>query len=358
MIDMLSKERTLLVINPAARSGKVALLWQEQEAPVLGLLGRENTEVFFTHSEDHGQRAVRAALQAGVRKVVVIGGDGTVSEAVQGFFENGKSIAPEATLAVLPSGRGDDFLKSVLNTRFLSSQAAWNHGIEILKKGATQSIDVGHIQWLGPNGAEVKPDHLADRADTRPMVGKKYFINIASFAFPGLVVQRVQSKTGFWSTSFVGRSAWTYAMQAVLANSAYVPLPIQVKVDGEIFYEGKIHSGYILNGRYNAGGICWDRTARLDDGYFNVLILDGSNAWKSFKGSSHLALSSGKVPPPEDSSRTGIYSKKGKCIEVMLQGDITKPHPLFEVDGDLPEPDQAVGARFTILPQSLSVVSG
>ena len=68
----------------------------------------------------------RDALRAGYQTIAVIGGDGTLSETAEGFFDLANSgdltslptaINPAAALAILPAGTGDDFARGLMKRR-------------------------------------------------------------------------------------------------------------------------------------------------------------------------------------------------------------------------------------------------
>ena len=64
----------------------------------------------------------RDAIIRGVGRVVAVGGDGTLSEVVNGYLdESGRAVNPDATIGLLPSGTGSDF-----SDRLDSEQPNWH----------------------------------------------------------------------------------------------------------------------------------------------------------------------------------------------------------------------------------------
>ena len=101
-------ETFLAVVNPAAGAGRCGKL-----APAaLEDLRRVGIKIETAESRAPGDatRLVREAYQAGYRKFLAVGGDGTSFEIVNGLFP---AAAPEErpTLAFLPLGTGNSFLR-------------------------------------------------------------------------------------------------------------------------------------------------------------------------------------------------------------------------------------------------------
>ena len=101
-------ETFLAVVNPAAGAGRCGKL-----APAaLEDLRRAGIKIETAESRAPGDatRLVREAYQAGYRKFLAVGGDGTSFEIVNGLFP---AAAPEErpTLAFLPLGTGNSFLR-------------------------------------------------------------------------------------------------------------------------------------------------------------------------------------------------------------------------------------------------------
>jgi diacylglycerol kinase (ATP) len=266
---------------------------------------------------------------------VVVGGDGTVSETVQGFFDgDGKPVSASATLAVMPAGRGDDFFKMLAGRRCKSSDEAWEQGLMLLREGSPKPADVGSIRWL--SGGAHSEGRAFDRA----------FVNIASFGFPGLVVKRVREKAGPLGRTHAGKSGWAYLTQIVTGMAEYKPVSVEVKVDGKTVFDGPLFSGFVLNGGYNAGGMRWSDEARIDDGIFNVVLSEPRTPFQTLKSGPRML--SGDWRGVE-----GIHIFSGAKVEVRARG--RRDFPLFEIDGEQPEPASTEGAIIEAMPGAIRV---
>ncbi|MCA9514134.1 MAG: acylglycerol kinase family protein, partial [Myxococcales bacterium] len=108
----LSHPETLVVINERAGAGAMADVFRRTEHPLRDAIG--DFDVAFTDYVGHATELVRDGLLNGYRRVVVGGGDGTLNEAVNGWFgADGAPIAPDARMALLTGGTGGDFRKTI-----------------------------------------------------------------------------------------------------------------------------------------------------------------------------------------------------------------------------------------------------
>ena len=112
--------RTLVIINNIAAKARRAWPAIHKQLAATGIA----YEVYETEGPGEATSHARAALKAGIRSIAVVGGDGTLSEAAEGFFEFNDdvqvlptSINPAASLAILPAGTGDDFARGLCGTR-------------------------------------------------------------------------------------------------------------------------------------------------------------------------------------------------------------------------------------------------
>ncbi|MGK5082837.1 diacylglycerol kinase family protein [Bdellovibrionota bacterium FG-1] len=323
----MSAHSTMILVNPQAREGEVGRRWPDLEHQVLGVLGEGSARVEFTSALDYGSGAIRKALKEGIERILVVGGDGTVSEAIQGFFEEGRLISKDAILMVMPAGRGDDFFKAMVGHRCLSSDDAWMQGLELIRSGKPQYTDLGSVVWI-------------------PRLGKncqdRVFINVASFGFPGLVVKRVRERAGVLGRTHLGKSGWTYLIQIVTGMMGYTPVLVEVRVDDEMVFDGPIFSGFVMNGCYNAGGMRWSDEAHLDDGIFQVVLAEP-------RGLLATALTGSRILSGHWKGVPGVHCLSGRKIEIRSKSDGKRGFPLFEIDGEQPEPSKTQGAVFEVL---------
>lgn len=121
-----------LIVNPSAGKGAAARI----VPAVQSRLERQGISctVRMTRAAHEIRTAVAEALRAGAECVAVLGGDGSVHEAVNGYVGAARR---EQALAVIPAGTGNDFAK------MLGLAAGWRVACDRLAAGARRRVDVG-----------------------------------------------------------------------------------------------------------------------------------------------------------------------------------------------------------------------
>lgn len=312
-----TKEPFLLVVNPRAGAGRA-----EKNLPRLEKALREagaTFDVARTSRAGHATEIVRDALGRGVRGIAVVGGDGTLNEAVNGFFDpDGKTIAPEAWLGPLSIGTGGDFRKTIGSPHV----GMGGSGIEALATKMLWSkprpIDAGWLEFVGNDGAPAK----------------RAFLNIASFGAGGLV-DRLVNETPKWMGGtpafFVG---------TLRALSRYSPQAVRVTIDDGAPRETRVVNLAVANGRYFGGGMMIAPDAEIDDGAFDVVGLE-----MTVRASLRLTSS---LYTGKHLRQPGVTSARGAVVraEPVDPSD----HVLLDVDGEAPG---RLPATFTIRSRSL-----
>ena len=312
MIDG-DRARTLVVVNPASAGGRTMQRWPGSAALLQGL--GVDFHVHFTTAPGDATTAVRSALRDGTQRVVAVGGDGTLNEVVNGFFDDdGTPLGDDVVLGVVPSGSGGDFRRTadiartpVESTRLLAAAAA-------------RRVDIGRITF-------------ADGS-------RRHFINIADCGIGGEVVARVNSN-GYKGGGLRGSAVFLYESLAALVR--YGGRAVRITMDGDTV-ERMVQSVVVANGRYFGGGMCVAPGAELCDGVFDVVVIDAMSRTRAM--TSMPALYRGSHV-----RMNGVSVRRAR--EVRIE-HLERPL-LFDVEG---EQVGETPATITCLPGAVRLVMG
>jgi diacylglycerol kinase family enzyme len=138
----LTRERSLVALNPASRHGAGAERWRRVCQAVAE---RFDAEVVETDEQSHWSAQVGAALDSGVRNFIAAGGDGTVNALLNALAGAKRSVPlREVTLGAVGLGSSNDFHKPF---------AEIVQGIPV-RLGAAAARDVGRARYLDDAGVE------------------------------------------------------------------------------------------------------------------------------------------------------------------------------------------------------------
>ncbi|MBQ1939492.1 MAG: acylglycerol kinase family protein, partial [Alistipes sp.] len=99
-----------MIVNPVAGGGRGL-----DHFPQVSRLLREagvHAEPVFTEHKFHAVELTVSAVKAGYRHILVVGGDGTLHEVVNGLFIQQEVTPSEVLLAIIPVGTGNDWARS------------------------------------------------------------------------------------------------------------------------------------------------------------------------------------------------------------------------------------------------------
>jgi diacylglycerol kinase (ATP) len=243
----------LVVVNPASSGGRTYRRWPATAALLLG--AGIDFETRLTRAPGEATEMVRGALRDGCSHVIAVGGDGTLNEVVHGFFDDrGTPINAEATLGLIPSGTGGDFRKAA------GIPAATERAVDVLAAGHSRRVDAGRIDFSDGSS--------------------RHFINIADCGLGGDVVARVNRnphKTGGLRGTAVFLGASLAALWSFRAQ------PVRMEIDGRRL-EATVESVVVANGRYFGAGMHIAPGAALDDGLFDVVVVEERGHLRSLRG--------------------------------------------------------------------------
>jgi len=215
-----------VIVNPVAGGHRALAVWQRLEAAAR--LAFPRLVATQTIGPAHATSIARAAAQRGASHVLVVGGDGTIQEAVAGL------IHTPTVLGVIPAGTGNDFSRTHRIPR--------DHGLalKVASGGNVRRIDIG-------------------------LVNDRPYVNVAGVGFDAEVAAWTK-----YRTRLVGGAA-LYVAGVLTQLVAYRPQPLNISLDGQERVQ-KCLLIAVGNGRYYGGGMMMCPDARPDDGVFDVVI--------------------------------------------------------------------------------------
>ena len=229
----------VFLVNPAAANGSTGRRWPElaRRAAALGLQG----ETLVSERPGHLAELAAEAAAAGATAIVVVGGDGTVHEVVDGLARAGASDRVE--LGLIPFGTGRDFARSLRIPRRLDD------ALEVVRGGRVRTVDIGRATYASDNGEAVA-----------------HFANFAGAGISGAIADRANRTT----KAFGGRLSFIWATLAVFTR--WQPTEMTVEIDGER-RQVLLLEALAMNGDYTAGGMWVAPEASLEDGTFDVVLI-------------------------------------------------------------------------------------
>ena len=295
-----SKTRARVICNPTSGGGCEPEVIREE----LEDLGAEWID---THGAGDAQEAAEEWSDG---LLVVVGGDGTVNEVVNGL---GRAGFPEdVTLAVRPMGTGNDLAATL--------------AIPSEPEGATDAIRQGRVRTL--DVARIRSEGVEER----------FFINVATGGFgaetSSLADEELKSRWG----------KLAYFRASLEKARDFDVREVRVTLDGEERMMRAVNVA-IGNCRYAGGGWLAAPRANPEDGLLDLVVIEDVGLKEA------LALAPAALARSDYLDKEGVFSARAKRIWIE-----TEPGRLeFTADGELigDEP-----AEFEIIPHALKVVVG
>ena len=315
-------EQWIVIVNVYAASKKAGSRWRGAES-VLKHYGIDY-QCHYTGADGNARDLAFNAASQGCRRMIAVGGDGTVHDVLNGimaYVDSAEAAAAgvssdDFTFAVLPMGSGNDWIRSTGVPKDMKKAVA------LLASGSFIRQDVVKVSLLDSDSS-VK-SHL-------------YMVNIAGVGIDADVCRVVNvNKT----LGYRGKSLYVLGLLKCLKKR--VPVKVSVLCDDDVLYDGHILSIAFGVGKYSGGGMRQTSDAVLDDGLVDVTIIPelplriiACKAYRLFTGTF------AKVRE--------LYVGRGRTVEVR-PADV---HPYAEVDGEV------VGqapVRFEVMPSQINVL--
>lgn len=302
-----------IIINP--KSGKRAF---RRQRIYLWKLLRKRREPFVYRVTKYAEHAIelgRELVERGCDEILVLGGDGTLSEVINGIM---RADIPEEQRAkisfgIMPRGTGNDW------GRFWGLTKDFKKSLDRFFNGEKQPLDVGCVTYWR-NG----------------IVHHRYFINSVGFGVDSLTCQ--------WATTlkyYIGSHHVNYFFALLAALCVHKSQKIELIVDGKTIVNDMLFTMNIGNGPFSGGGIKQNPDADPRDGVFHSIFVQTPTFRQVLKAIPRLF--NGRLTDLDF-----VHSFVGKEVEVN-----TRKHLMFEADGML---ENIMGpCRITCLHNALSM---
>jgi YegS/Rv2252/BmrU family lipid kinase len=296
-----AKTKARVIFNPASGGGDRSL---DELRDELGAFDLDWVET------GGPKDACRAAEEWRDGLLIVVGGDGTVNEAVNGL---GQAGFPEGvTLASLPAGTGNDLAST------LAIPEGTEEAEDVIRQGRTRTIDAARIRSEG----------LEDR----------FFVNVATGGIgaeiSGANDEELKKRWGKLS----------YLRASLEVSRDFEVREVSVWLDGR---ERRVRAVNIVVGncRYAGGGWLAAPRANPEDGLLDVVIIEDVGV------GGLLSLAPGILGKSDYLRNEGVFFARAAGIRVE-----TEPGGLrFTADGEVIG-DEPV--EFAVIPRALKVIVG
>jgi YegS/Rv2252/BmrU family lipid kinase len=302
-----------VIVNPNAGKRKGEKDWLEIAA-LLTAAGIVFVSVFTEH-RGHAVVLTRKYIENGYRNIIVVGGDGTLNEVVNGIFTQAHVPTENVRLAMIPVGTGNDWC------RMFNIPGDYKQAIQLIIKNKIFIQDTGTIKYIAHEGIEKT----------------RYFINMAGMGFDALVAKKTNKQKELGKGNPL-----SYVVNILSSLFLYTSTKVTIMLDNEKIVSD-IFSMSVGICQYNGGGMKQAPSALPDDGLFDMTLIKPIGKFKIIRNIIKLFDGSFTKLPEVSTFRSS---------KIIIHSE---PPMYMEADGESLGHTPFV---FNILHQSLYVVSG
>ncbi len=303
----------MVIVNPKAGSGRGLKDW-----PIISNQMYNSGVHFtclFTEHKYHAMELTVKAINDGYRNIVAVGGDGTIHEVVNGIFIQKKVPTTEISLAVIPAGTGNDWI------RMYGISKTYSEAVRSLAEKRTVLQDVAKVSYY-----ETRVKHT------------RYMANVAGLGYDAVVNMKYNNLK---DEGKYGK--WLYLRSAMNTFLRFSPIKFSISTDDKEYYKGMVFSGAVGIGKYNGGGMQQTPYAAVDDELMDLTIIRKMSKLRIIRN--FRLLYSGNIYTIPKVIHT-------QCKKIEIE---TWPESRIEIDGE------AVGTSpfsFELVPHAIKVVVG
>ncbi len=237
-----------VILNPHAGAGKGS----RDRKKIIDILKSSGLNYVLHVSEfpRHAIEIARDLADKGETNFIAVGGDGTLNEIVNGFFNGQGAVHSNIIIGMIPVGTGNDWIKT------FGIPDDYDKAMQIILAGKKVTQDVGEINY-SRNSTDAK----------------RYFVNIAGFGFDGLVASNANTLKAKGITGFR-----VYVESLFASFLKFKASKTTVEIDG-VKIEKNLFSASIGIGKYNGGGMMQVPEANPVQGIFHITLISKIGLW-------------------------------------------------------------------------------
>ncbi len=262
----------ILLLNPNSQGGNTGKNWIETYNKVKDFLPKAH-RIIFTKRTNDGISITRQLLRKGYKNIVAVGGDGTINEVANGFFDfesqnkqtkdlgkfrldsRLKLINPKGIMYVIPSGSRNVLARS----------------LELKHQGAESLMRIRHMKR---RKIDVIRATITDN-DTPSLTHNRIVMNAAEIGVGAEIIDRSKKVRGKVKNRFVS------TMTSIIATlPSYNSNECNIVMDKHRKISSKMTMGIVANGRFLGGGFKAASRAKFSDGLLDLIILKNSGSFK------------------------------------------------------------------------------
>jgi YegS/Rv2252/BmrU family lipid kinase len=315
----MEKKKVMFIINLRAGIGRGKRCYRQVREWLDKNATESKIEPNFSFTEKTGERnaanLARIATQKRYDLLVVVGGDGTVNEVVNGL------LGFDIPLLVVPAGNGNDFAKAI------GTPKNTKKALDLINQGKVDLVDLGKV-----NG--------------------RFFVNVFGVGFDAKITRYAEALKEKWPLAPNTLLYLIALLRELLIKLEYLHLDVKFPRK-KIFFEtmpGKATLVLVANG-YSCGGIFkLAPQADIRDGFLDICWIRKTSRlrifrfiWKGIRGT-HIGLpevrknSAGKLPRTTSLVISSLENQNIPC----------------QMDGELPPVEKEY--RISILPKALKII--
>ena len=309
-----SKDDWMVIVNPNAGRRKGEKDWDKIHQSLLD--HSVKFDFIFTTHKEHAIALTSKYIKKGYRNFIIVGGDGTLNEVVNGIFFQKNVPTLEFLLAMIPVGTGNDWC------RMFSVPFSYEGAIKAITQNIEFVQDIGKVSYFNSDSPK-----------------RRYFINVTGMGYDAVVAAKTNRDK---ERGKGGPLSYLKNLFTSLLFYKHTITTIQIDNKDDV-QKNKTFSLSIGICKYNGGGMMQLPQAVPDDGLLDATLIKKLGKFTVLKEVKNL-FDGSFIKHPK------VQTFRGSTIRVVSEPPIS-----LEADGESLGHSPFI---FEIIPKSLRVVVG